>query len=56
MSGRKIFNKSLRDSDKCAVWLIQCPLYPRKRTLASPIECLPKAGWMKAAGAFTPAA
>ena len=32
MPERKIFNKSLCDSDKCAVSLIRCPLYPRKRT------------------------
>ena len=34
MLRRKIFNKSLRASDKCAVFLIRCPLYPQKRTFA----------------------
>ena len=34
-AGRKYFNKSLCASDKCAVWLIRCPLYPRKRTFLS---------------------
>jgi hypothetical protein len=37
--GREIFNKSLCDSDKCAVWLIRCPLYPPKADMCGALGC-----------------